>query len=394
MGEQDWDKATRLLAGLRPSLHRIEERLAERLTRILMAPYIHGAVGVEPSWRPTTARSLHRLRTTARDRPELEPLPRHRRQSNRPRHETARDGWAAFIAELDTIPAFSPADRPLLKAMVWNAVSMLYCLELQDFESEPSLMAMFSPYYLVPDEKAEAVRLKKQSIDSLEKSLALAPDHLPTYRLLFETHERFGNEAASEAAARRYSSGSPTISKRSSSWPIAARLKTSSISRSPIFRRRTSRSLWTTRCESGSPQSASDSLAAAHSRNAGKTAARSFSPPRNSPPIFARSIIAWREKVLFEAKAGQRDASDQFQKEAMASLEDPTPLWLVLTIESIRYRFSATMTTGYAELWTAGLKKKCQSRTAGEMAKTLDAYLKSEVEYPGRQGHVEKLVGS
>jgi hypothetical protein len=51
------------------------------------------------------------------------------------------------------------------------------------------------------------------------------------------------------------------------------------------------------------------------------------------------------------------------------------------------------MTRGYAELWTAGLKKKCQSRTAGEMAKTLDAYLKSEVEYPGRQGHVEKLVG-
>ena len=48
VGEQDWDKATRLLAGLRPSLHRIEERLAERLTRILMAPYIHGASELNP----------------------------------------------------------------------------------------------------------------------------------------------------------------------------------------------------------------------------------------------------------------------------------------------------------------------------------------------------------
>ena len=48
VGEQDWDKATRLLAGLRPSLHRIEERFAERLTRILMAPYIHGASELGP----------------------------------------------------------------------------------------------------------------------------------------------------------------------------------------------------------------------------------------------------------------------------------------------------------------------------------------------------------
>ena len=120
---------------------------------------------------------------------------------------------------------------------------MLYCLELQDFESEPSLMAMFSPYYLVPDEKAEAVRLKKQSIDSLEKSLALAPDHLPTYRLLFETHERFGNEAASEAAAQHYRAVPRRFRKRRGSWPIAARLKTSSISRSPIFRRRVQKPL-------------------------------------------------------------------------------------------------------------------------------------------------------
>ena len=73
-------------------------------------------------------------------------------------------------------------------------------------------------------------------------------------------------------------------------------------------------------------------------------------------------------KVLFEAKAGQRDESDRFLQEAQAALPEPTPLWLALAIESSRYQMTAATTKGYAELWTADLKKKCQSQTAGEMA--------------------------
>ena len=68
----------------------------------------------------------------------------------------------------------------------------------------------------------------------------------------------------------------------------------------------------------------------------------------------------------------------------MASLEEPTPLWLVLTIESTRYRFTTPRDRATPNSGPPSLKKKCQSQTAGEMASVLHAFVKSEVKYPGR----------
>ncbi len=45
-------------------------------------------------------------------------------------------------------------------------------------------------------------------------------------------------------------------------------------------------------------------------------------------------------RVIFEAKASQGAQSDQYLEQARACLKDPTPLWLALLIESIRYRMT------------------------------------------------------
>lgn len=95
--------------------------------------------------------------------------------------------------------------------------------------------------------------------------------------------------------------------------------------------------------------------------------------------------------MLFEAKAGSRDESDRFLREAETVLSEPTTLWLSLAIESGRYRMTAATTKGYQKLWTDGLKKACQSQTAGEMAWLLYAYLQGEVTYSGRSDHVKRL---
>ena len=67
---------------------------------------------------------------------------------------------------------------------------------------------------------------------------------------------------------------------------------------------------------------------------------------RGARPVRCRRATAARcrnqyfflaRKVIFEAKAGQGDESDQFSHEAQAALNEPTPLWLALSIESIRY---------------------------------------------------------
>ena len=97
-------------------------------------------------------------------------------------------------------------------------------------------------------------------------------------------------------------------------------------------------------------------------------------------------------KVIFEAKAGQAEASDQYLREARASLVEPTPLWLALSIEAIRYRMTKATQEGYTELWIKDLKKKCKSETAGEMASLLDTFLSTDIEYPGRDGHIKEVV--
>ena len=78
-------------------------------------------------------------------------------------------------------------------------------------------------------------------------------------------------------------------------------------------------------------------------------------------------------------------------REAQAALPEPTPVWLVLAIESTRYQMTAATTKGYVALWTADVKKKCHSQTAGELASTLNAYLSLDVDYPGREGQIEQV---
>ena len=97
-------------------------------------------------------------------------------------------------------------------------------------------------------------------------------------------------------------------------------------------------------------------------------------------------------KVIFESKAGQGERSDQFLKEARALLVEPTPLWLALTIESTRYELTPSTVSGYTKLWTADLKKKCRSETAGEMAEQLSAFVGSKIDYKGRDQHVKEVV--
>jgi len=109
-------------------------------------------------------------------------------------------------------------------------------------------------------------------------------------------------------------------------------------------------------------------------------------------PDCRRQHYYLARKVIFEARAGQAGQSDVWLREAQAVLVEPTPLWLALLVESIRYAMTASHQKGYAELWAAELKKKCRSESAGEMASLLGGYVRAGVDYPGRDVHVKQLL--
>ena len=98
------------------------------------------------------------------------------------------------------------------------------------------------------------------------------------------------------------------------------------------------------------------------------------------------------QRVMFEAKAGERDLSNGYLEQARACLKEPTPLWLALTIESIRYRMTKATKDGYTKLWESDLRLKRQGETGGLMAALLDSLCKAEVEYSGRATHIKKVA--
>ena len=162
LANQEWDKVIRLLVSLRHSLRRLDRNLAERLTRILIGPLFLEAreldledaeqlinsftrsaepLAIDPRW--------NRFWAVASDVMEVD-------------NDTTRDYWMNYIHDLETIPAFSPAERPLAQAMVWNRVAALYRDETEELESPGSMMAMFASLLSEPANPAELERSRNK----------------------------------------------------------------------------------------------------------------------------------------------------------------------------------------------------------------------------------------
>ena len=104
-------------------------------------------------------------------------------------------------------------------------------------------------------------------------------------------------------------------------------------------------------------------------------------------PEIGGQLPSSPDRAVFEAKAGQRDESDRFLKEAQASLPEPAPLWLALAIESSRYQMSAATTNGYRRALDRRAQEKMpepDGRRDGGSAHWMSC--SSNVDYPGRDG--------
>jgi hypothetical protein len=391
VASQDWQKVTRLLVLLRHSLRGIDPRLAQRLTRILMASFVKASsemdeleggrlldsfmriaepLAIDPNW--------NRFRAIAADEIDDD-------------SESARACWARYAEELESVSAFSAAERPLVEAMIWNRIAMFYRDDAEALDSPHSMMMMMRAMFR-PDGEEEAARSRKLTVECLERSRGLAPEYLLTHRLLITAHKHWKNQAGLESAARAL------LERFPDDLETLTLLTDSCIERDEFDQALT----YVQRARAQKPldQSLRNQESFIHIGLArARALARRWDEGRDQfraaeeiAPELRTEYSYLARKVLFEAKASQRDQSDRFLQAAQAALDEPTPLWMVLTIESIRYEMSAATRGGYANLWTADLKKKCRSETAGEMASTLHAYLQVGAPYPGRAGHEKQLA--
>jgi len=389
---QEWEKLIRLLGPLRQCLRRIDPKLAERLTRILFGSVIEEATNLDLAGAERLLTSFTRTAEPLAIDPAWNRLWAIAWDGPQAPTAASLDHWTRYLEDLKTIPAFNPTERALAQAMIWNHIAGLHRDLVADLcEPGGAHMRFFRLGPPKIDDRA-VERGKKNVIECLEKSLKLAPAHLPTYRLLIAAYRGWDDPAGLEAAVRRLLAKFPDDLESLSLLARKYLDRNDTAAAMPIVQKaRALRPLdeslreleWTVRV----------GLARNHALGERWDEGREqFRAAEELLPACRKQYWYLARKVIFEAKASQAGQSDVYLREAQAGLVESTPLWLALLIESIRYGMTASHQKGYADLWTAELKKKCRSETAGEMAALLDSYTIAGVEYSGRAGHIRQLL--
>jgi tetratricopeptide (TPR) repeat protein len=397
---QEWDKVFRLLGPLRHSLQQIDPKLGERLTVVLIGSLIKAAQDLD--W-PEANRLITQFTRVAQP---MELDPRWNRlwaiiwDGPHADAEGATQYWVDYIGDLETVASLTPSERVLAQAIVWNHVAQLHAEDVEyllDELDEPD----FPPFARRRrgakskgklTNQPEVVAARKQVLDSLERSLKLAPEHLPTYRLLVEVHQDWDDAKGLEAAARRLLSTFPddieTLQLLGRHYfeksDLAAALP-------PLQKARRLKPLdeslreleWMIRV------GLARNCALSGRWDEGRA---EFAAADELLPESRQQYTYLVRKAVFEYKAGQGERSDEYVKQAQDLLVEPAPLWLALAIESIRYHMPKSTVDGYTKNWETEQKKKCRSETAGALAEQMGAFLAAGIDYSGRGKHLTQVL--
>jgi hypothetical protein len=394
----EWDKALTLLASLRQALHRVDPKLAERLTNVLLGSVIKAVQ--EMDWHE--ARSLVERFCRAAEPLAIDP------HWNRlwaliwdgPHADTsgAIHYWTDYIDDLGTVRSLAPEEVKLARALVWNHVAGLHREEAADLADADGPPAFLRPRQKgkaggkSPRESKELAAARKAVVAAVEKSLKLAPDHLPTCRLLVDLYHEWRDDKALEAAAQRLLAKFPED------------LETLQLLARHHYERKDHRAALPHILAARRIKPLDDSLRSlewtirvglarqyALERKFDEGRAE-FAAAELLKSADRRDFFYLARRAMLEYKAGQAEAGDRYVKEAQESLVEPAPLYLALLIESIRLKMPKDSTDRYAKLWEAELSKKRRSETAGEMAGLLAAFVASDTDYRGRATHINKVM--
>ncbi len=382
--QRRWPDVLRALSPLSASLRRIDIRLAERLTVVLLDSLFNELKDLE--WEQSQ-RLVNEFTRAAQPLP-LDPRWNRLRAMN---CEFRRDctiddleeNWQSYITDLGTVAQLKDEDRPRVQALVHRHLAEVFALE-----AEPSLDWMFDH-----DEDPELARdLRREAVLELEKSLRLDSERLETYQLLIDFHQTWKELDLAAAAAGRliekfptdvdtlsflakyYSNANepekaiPLIDRACSLRPLDESLGFRAISlRQSSARQHALAGRW----EEGRADFACVAASAAMKTN----------------PVSLLGRMA-----AFELKAGEMARAEELIQEARAHSDDPALLWLIMSIEADRYHLPLACKWRFSGLLNSAISGKVRSETAAELATLLAAYVVDDIRYASRPEHVDALL--
>jgi tetratricopeptide (TPR) repeat protein len=381
-GQGRWDEAVRMVSGLRFALRQADAGMAVRLTLALYHPLI----------REATGRGAREGRRLLKDFTRVaEPIPIDPRwnrlwalawEGPQGHIEEAEPYWRKYLDDLGSTPAIRPGDRPRARGLVLRHVGEGWA-DLADEFAPPGVGAG------EPD--PEAAHARRRAVACFEEALRLDPENPDTYRTLLDAHESWGEPDRAADAARRLLRICPDdVDALTHLANYHFRRDEPAESLGFARRARAIRPLdpgtiddeWAARV----------ALARRHALDGRFEEGRAELEAAEALRPGGGFHFAARRAAL-EIKASEAERAEAIIAEATRALPEPTPFWLALAIEAVRFQLPKAERQRFESLWDIAASRKCRGETAGALAELLASFVGNDIAYPGRDAHLKEVLG-
>lgn len=386
MEANDWQQALQLIGPLTKSLERIDPRLAQRLTNIVLS-----RLGEE-----IKRQSYREAQRLIKDfRAALLPLPWDP-QWNRFQAllwEGSRQGsldeaiayWRRYLNDLEQGASSHLGDARQVQALVWRRIGELHSDMGSDEEFQGSHGGHARWEKMREDNRASAT-------EALQKSLLLDPRRRKTYEVLIENYGTWDRPdllvATFEELLKAFPDDVEALYELIGQYQFRDEPE-------PVLK-------YTERLRALRPLDPALGLHEAWGRlglarhlalkNRWDEGRGEFSRVETSLREHVRSYGFLARRAAFEFKAGEAERAEEYIEQARPTLSEPTVLWLSLAIEAVRYELPESYRQRFNREFETALARKPTSQTAGEIAELMSGYFLGRVDYAGRADHLLKIV--
>jgi tetratricopeptide (TPR) repeat protein len=378
----DWKQALALMAPLTATLRRVDRRLAQRLTEILLPLVIDEATDRSLASGEKFVNEFIRA---------AEPLPLDPRWNRfwafcwEEVDETvgAIGYWQSYLSDVNAIADIDADKRRQIQALVWWHIGRSLAEQARN---------VATPW--AGDDPNDEVRgFRRRAVEALEESLRLDPTRRATHVLLIELCSEWDEPERAAEAARRLLQYFPDDLQALTSlghYHFARNEPQEALEYARGARQVKPLDAAFKDLEHWSLLGLARMHALAGRWEEGRAA---FASAEVLLPDDVTDYTVLARRALFELKAGEKQRSAELIERAKATLAETAPLWLVLAIEARRYELPAARAAEFNRELRPLLRKKKSGETAGKLAGHLVAYRHANIDYPEKDEHLQAVLG-
>ena len=375
LAEEDHGGAIRVLRRCRPALERIAPEIVNRIERLLIKEFVskEDEEALEDLCRMTTP-------------PAIDPA-WNRTWALFAEHSEDEDGaewrWRRYLEDLASIPEFTPEERRMAQAMVWERIANL-CAQRAKEAAWPW-----------EDEEESRDRDRQQAIQCFHEAIRLFPEFRSAHKSLAAAYLHWGKDAEAAEAHRGLLEHFPDDLES-----LKFLYQHHSCRQEALVARDYALRAWRLK-----PANL-ELITMAWKAHLG--AARQFALDGQWDQGRAELAAAERllgnspesyyllaSKAMFEFKAGDEAAGKRFLDDACVALDNSPPAYLLLLIEAIRYQLPYKLDGIKGDLerrLQRGLSQKPQGKAAGLLCRILKDIISEKVDYFARPTHLKQVL--